>query len=60
MAASVWGNHVAGFEGRGEDVEDEEAEVPGEDEEVDEGACDFVDETHVLSPEDVGRGRDCL
>ena len=38
---------MAGFEGRSEDIEDEEGKVPGNDENVDEEAGDFVEDAHV-------------
>jgi hypothetical protein len=38
---------MAGFEGGSEDIEDEEGKVPGEDENVDEEAGDFVEDAHV-------------
>ena len=41
------GNDVARLERRGEDVEDEEPEVPSEDKYVDKEASDFVQDPHV-------------
>ncbi len=38
---------MAGFKGRSEDVENEDGKVPGEDENVDEEASNFVDDAHV-------------
>ena len=47
MSCCVWGNDAAGLEGGSQEVEDEEGKVPGEDEDVDEEAGDFVEEAHV-------------
>jgi len=37
---------MTGFEGGSEDIEDEEGKIPGEDENVDEEAGDFVEDAH--------------
>jgi hypothetical protein len=55
VSCCVWGNDMAGFEGGSKDIEDEEGKVPGEDENIDEEAGDFVEDTHIHLVE-LGRG----
>ena len=46
MSCCVFGDDMAWFEGGSEDIEDGEGEVPGEDENVDEEAGDFLEDAH--------------
>lgn len=57
MPCGVGGNHGAGLQGWGQDVEEEEKIVPGNDEDIDEEAGDFMENTHVYSAGGVRLGK---
>ena len=46
VPCGMWRHYMAGFEGRREQIDNENGKVPSEDEEVDKDAGDFVDDTH--------------
>jgi hypothetical protein len=47
MSSGVLGNDVARLKRRGEEVEEQEPEVPSENEYVDEEASDLIEDTHI-------------
>jgi len=46
VTCGVWWDDPTGFERGRQEVEDEEAKIPNEDEKVDDGTDDFVDKSH--------------
>jgi len=46
VTCGVWWDDPTGFERGRQEVEDEDAKIPNEDEKVDDGTDDFVDKSH--------------